>query len=41
MRLTVCYRCNQKGHIARFCTNDLSSENRAILNQHNNNEHLN
>jgi len=41
MRLTVCYRCNQKGHIARFCTNDLSSENRALLNQYNNNERLN
>jgi len=36
MRLTVCHRCNQIGHIARFCTNDLSQENKAFLNQKNN-----
>jgi len=41
MRLAVCYRCYQKSHITRFSTNGLSSVNKNLLNQFNNNEHLN
>ena len=31
MRIHVCYRCIQKGHHARFCTNELSVQNVKLL----------
>ncbi len=39
MKLYVCNRCNQKGHIAKFCVNEIAPENLKIIQQ--NNEHLN
>jgi len=35
MSLHVCHRCYQKGHDARICTNELSSENKNLKNQYN------
>ncbi len=39
MKLYVCNRCNKKGHIAKFCTNEISPENLKIIQK--NMEHLN
>lgn len=39
MKLYVCNRCNKKGHIAKYCTNEIAPENLKIIQQ--NNAHLN
>jgi len=37
MQLHLCYRCGKPGHIARYCMNDISSENLKYINE----SHLN
>ena len=35
MKINVCHRCGQPGHIARFCQNEISPYNINLLNQFN------